>query len=168
MNKVLLLTTKYPCGAGEGWLTNELAECFSREGKDVSVLALSWEYGDGESAVIDLNGVKVYRSRLWKFFYKKNFICAMLKIFLFSLLVRLRYKKQLMRADLIVATTPCIVIWGLLDFSGVSQKLGSIWSSGTFSLITCGISGAPGGASYSSFLLGGRIGSITSLMQSVA
>jgi glycosyltransferase involved in cell wall biosynthesis len=116
MNKVLLLTTKYPCGAGEGWLTNELAECFSREGKDVSVLALSWEYGDGESAVVDLNGVKVYRNRLWRFFYKKNFICSMLKILLFSLFVRLRYKKLIGAADLIVATTPCIVIWGFLDF----------------------------------------------------
>ncbi|MGC7840690.1 glycosyltransferase family 4 protein [Pseudomonas wayambapalatensis] len=116
MNKVLLLTTKYPCGAGEGWLTNELAECFSREGKSVSVLALSWEYEDGHSDVVELNGVKVYRSRLWKFFYRKNFICAMLKIFLFSLVVRFRYKRKIFDADLILATTPCIVIWGLLDF----------------------------------------------------
>ena len=122
MSKVLLLTTKYPCGAGEGWLTNELAECFSREGKRVSVLALSWEYADGGNAVIDLNGVKVYRQRLWRFFYKKNFICAMLKIFMFSLLVRLRYRRKIMEADLIVATTPCIVIWGLLDFFWTKPK----------------------------------------------
>lgn len=116
MNEVLLLTTKYPSGRGEGWLTNELAERFFKEDKSVSVLALSWEYSDGESSVSVLNGVKVYRQRIWKFFYRKNFICSMLKIFLFSVLVRLKYKQVLMRADLIIATTPCIVLWGMLDF----------------------------------------------------
>lgn len=116
MEKVLLLTTKYPCRPGEGWLTNELAECFAREGKSVSVLALSWEYDDGDSARIELNGVTVHRQRLWKIFYKKNFLFSMLKIFLFSVLVRVKQGRALREADIIVATTPCIVIWGLLDF----------------------------------------------------
>ncbi|MCU1722224.1 glycosyltransferase family 4 protein [Pseudomonas sp. 5P_5.1_Bac1] len=116
MERILLLTTKYPCRAGEGWLTNELADCFAKEGKSVSVLVLSWEYSDGESAVIDLNGVRVYRLRLWKIFYNKNIIFSTLKIFLFSALVRFRHGRVLRDTDLIVATTPCIVIWALLDF----------------------------------------------------
>ncbi len=116
MKKILMLTTKYPCGVGEGWLTNELAECFVNEGYTVSVLALSWEYSDGESDELELNGVKIYRRRLSKILYKKNIIFSMLKIFSFSLLVRLQYHRALKEADIIIATTPCIVVWGLLSF----------------------------------------------------
>ena len=118
MRKILLITTKYPTGEGEAWLTNELAECFSSNGDEVSVVVLSWEYSDGASGCIRLNGVDIHRVRLWKFLYSKSFAMPVLKIFLFSLLARVKCWGLINKADIIIGTTPCIAVWGFFDLFG--------------------------------------------------
>ena len=85
MKKILLLTTKYPTKTGNAWLTNELAECISSRGYHVDVIVLSWEFHDGETKLSEINGVKIYRLRLPRLFYKKNFFLSSLKIIIFSI-----------------------------------------------------------------------------------
>jgi len=130
MRKILLITTKYPTGEGEAWLTNELAECFASNGDEVAVVVLSWEYSDGASGCISLNGVDIHRVRLWKFLYSKSFIMPILKIFLFSLLARVKCRGVMNKADIIVATTPCIAVWALVDslgFKSNARKFLILW-----------------------------------------
>ena len=114
MKNMVLVTTKYPKGAGNEWLTNELAEYASARGNTVSVVALSWEFDDGASEHYTANGANVIRFRMPRIFYKKNLACAFLKIFSFSLYARFKTQAIMSQADIIIASTPCIATWAFL------------------------------------------------------
>lgn len=119
MSNVVLVSTKYPKGAGNEWLTNELAEYAATQDHAVSVVALSWEYDEGESERYMVNGVDVHRVRMPSFFYRKNIFCAFLKLFLFSLFARFKTSNVIRKADVLVATTPCVASWAFLTGHGL-------------------------------------------------
>lgn len=127
MKKILLLTTKYPEQAEHSWLTNELAECFASRGFEIQVIVLSWEYNDGGSKSSILNGVNIHRLRLPKLIYKKIFIFSMIKIILFSLMARLRFRTIVSGANLTVVTTPCISVWALIRKNKNSRSHLILW-----------------------------------------
>lgn len=118
MKNVVLVSTKYPKGAGNAWLTNELAEYTVTRDHAVSVVSLSWEYDEGESEQYTANGVNVWRVRMPSFFYRKNIFCAFLKIFLFSLFARIKTANVVRSADVLIATTPCVATWAFLTGHG--------------------------------------------------
>lgn len=121
MKQVVLVTTKYPKGEGNAWLTNELAEYVASQNHSVAVVALSWEYDEGESERYYSNGVHVHRFRLPRFFYRKNIFCAFLKLFLFSLFARIKTARVVRQSDLLIATTPCVASWAFLTGHGLKS-----------------------------------------------
>lgn len=121
MKRVMLVTTKYTSGNDNKWLTNELAEGFVEEECLVSVIALSWNYEDGGSGNSQVNGVDIYRLRLFKFLYSKNILCSFLKIVFFSVIAAFKYGRIIRAQDVVIATTPCIVIWCIIGFMARSK-----------------------------------------------
>lgn len=119
MSNVVLVTTKYPKGTGNEWLTNELAEYAAAQDHTVSVVALSWEYNEGETERYAANGVQVFRERMPAFFYRKNIFCAFLKLLLFSLYARFKTTDVLRKADVLIASTPCVATWAFLTGNGL-------------------------------------------------
>lgn len=119
MKNVVLVSTKYPKGTGNEWLTNELAEYAATQDHAVSVVALSWEYDEGETERYTANGVDVFRVRMPAFFYRKNIFCAFLKLFLFSFYARFKTSGLLRKADVLIASTPCVATWAFLTGHGL-------------------------------------------------
>lgn len=123
MSNVVLVSTKYPKGAGNEWLTNELAEYAAAQEHAVSVVVLSWDYDDGQTENYTANDVDVFRVRLPAFFYYKNVFCAFLKILLFSFYARFKTSHVLRQADVLIASTPCVATWAF--FTGRPLKAGA-------------------------------------------
>lgn len=119
MSYVLLVTTKYPKGSGNEWLTNELAEYAAGQQHKVSVVALSWEYDEGETERYTANSVGVCRVRMPAFFYRKNIFCAFLKLMFFSLYGRFKAADLVRKADVLIASTPCVATWAFLTRRGL-------------------------------------------------
>lgn len=114
MKKILLVTTKYHEDIKSPWLTNELATELGKK-NNVVVIALSWNGNDPVSNEKFENGIKVYRIKLFDFFYKKIKFCTLLKTGFFPILAALKLIKlrNEFKPDLVVFNTPCITVLGL-------------------------------------------------------
>lgn len=115
MKNITLLTTKYPEGEGDEWLTNELVSRLS-EKYNVDVIHLSWSVSDGETKEYLKDGAKIHRLRLMKFLYGSNPLIKLVKMIVFSLFSSIKYFPVLKRSDILLASTPCIAIWAMLLF----------------------------------------------------
>ncbi|HHO0939530.1 hypothetical protein [Aeromonas hydrophila] len=127
MGKILLITTKYTKGNDNKWLTNEIAEYASAQGNEVNVLSLNWQSYENGTENYNSNGVNVIRHSLPKFFYRKNFLCSILKLSFFSIVSLLKFRKKIKKNDVILITSPCIATWALCFIKGRSSNVLILW-----------------------------------------
>lgn len=116
MKNIVLLTTKYSNDKRDAWLTNELAYSFRDDGHNMIVIVFSWMRDDPVSSVQVIDGIKVVRVKLHKFFYSTGLIGTALKVFIFPYWARIFVRKHVDKCDLLIANTPCITLLGLSKF----------------------------------------------------
>lgn len=110
--KLLLVTTKYPEGTNNLWLTNELAKSLAENGHEIFVCAISWLKTDPPNSFQQENEINVLRVKLPGFLYIKSRLISALKLFIGPIYVWHVLEKSIgtFAPDIVICNTPAMTV----------------------------------------------------------